>query len=89
MDPKKLAGLSEDEVVAELSKNPTEARQLAALMVGTAAIVVRAGRMKSRTDDQIFGDVVGTLAKAPEIDVTTPEGIAVAIVVAEYAVRLG
>lgn len=88
MDPKKLAGLTEDEVVAELTKNPTEARQLAALMVDGAGIVVRAGRMKDRSDDQIFGDVVAMLAKAPEIDVTTPEGIVVAVLVAEFAVRL-
>lgn len=87
MDPKKLSELSEEEVVAEIGKNPKEARQIAALLVDGAGLVARGGRLKGRTDDQVFGDVVEALAKTDEIDVTTEHGIVIAVVVAEFATR--
>lgn len=87
MDPKKLSGLSEDEVVAEISKNPAEARQIAALLVDGAGLIVRGARIKGRSDDQAFGDVVAQLAKTEEVDVSTPHGIVLAVVVAEFALR--
>jgi hypothetical protein len=88
MDPKKLANLSEDEVVATLRENVTEARQLGKLMVDAAGLVVRAGRMQGRTDDQVFGDVVAAMATSPQIDVATPDGIVTAVVVAEFALQM-
>jgi hypothetical protein len=87
MDTKRLAHLSEDEVIAEVRKNLAEARETASLLVDAAALVVRGGRMQKRSEDEIFGDVFATIAKVPQIDVTTAEGLSIAAIVAEFAVR--
>lgn len=87
MDTKKLADLTEDEVVKEIQENASEARKVASLLVEGAGLVARACRMKKMSDDETFASVFAQMAKTEDIDVTDQHGIVIAVVIAEFATR--